>query len=303
METDWLDLPFTGPFDLAASARFIEGFTPSQSFVDQEGRLRLAFPASPSWEPVAALVRQAAPNGPVQVRLNAAPEDVPAVLSHVQRILSLDVDGSGFADLASHDPVIREVQALAPGLRPVLFHSPYEAACWSIISQRVRTTQAAALKNQIARRVGTKVAVPAGRNELPGIQLDTFPAPRRLLSLDRIPLLPEVKSTRLRATAEAALAGDLDAAKLRAMPADEALRHLATLPGIGPFSAQLILLRGAGHPDVFATAEPRLHQAITAAYGLRRPSVNDLAQVADGWRPYRTWVSVLFRAQGDLARL
>lgn len=303
MITDWLDLPFTGPYTLAESARFVEGFTPSRSFVDEAGRLRLAFPAAPSWELVAALVRQGEPDGPVQVRLNAAEEDVPAAVEHVRRILSLDVDGSGFPELAERDPVVRRLRTLAPGLRPVLFHSPYEAACWCIISQRVRMTQAAALKDQIARRVGGKVAVPAGTSELPGIQLDTFPAPRRLLSLDRVPLLPEVKSTRLRATADAALSGALDATRLRAMPADEALRFLTTLQGIGPFSAQLILLRGAGHPDVLATAEPRLHKAITTAYGLEQPSVSDLAEVADGWRPYRTWVSVLFRVQAELAQL
>ncbi|CAM4238786.1 DNA-3-methyladenine glycosylase [Kibdelosporangium persicum] len=303
MITEWFDLPFTGPFDLAASARFIEGFTPSRSFVDEHGRLRLAFPAAPSWEPVGALVRQQGADGPVQVRLNAAEEDVPAAVGHVRRILSLDVDGVGFPALAERDPVVRRLQKALPGLRPVLFHSPYEAACWSIISQRVRMGQAAALKDQIARRVGSAVAVPAGATELSGIQLDTFPAPRRLLELARVPLLPEVKSSRLRATAEAALAGDLDATRLRAMPAEDALRFLAKLPGIGTFSAQLVLLRGAGHPDVFATAEPRLHKAITAAYGLREPDVRDLERVADRWRPYRTWVSVLFRAQAELARL
>ncbi|ONI84198.1 hypothetical protein ALI144C_16125 [Actinosynnema sp. ALI-1.44] len=303
MITEWLDLPYTGSFDLAASARFIEGFTPSRSFTDESGGLRLGFPASPSWRPVGALVRQEKPDGPVQVRLNADEEDVPAATGHVRRILSLDVDGSGFPGLAERDPVVGEVRSFAPGLRPVLFHSPYEAACWSVIGQRVRMAQAAELRTQIARRVGSKVAVPAGTGELPGIRLDTFPAPRRLLSLGRVPLLPEVKSARLLALAEAALAGALDAAKLRALPAGEALRFLATLPGIGPFSAQLILLRGAGHPDVFATAEPRLHQAVTTAYGLTNPSLDELEHVANGWRPYRTWVSVLFRAREELARM
>jgi 3-methyladenine DNA glycosylase/8-oxoguanine DNA glycosylase len=42
----------------------------------------------------------------------------------------------------------------------------------------------------------------------------------------------------------------------------EALAHLQRLPGIGPFSAQLILIRGAGHPDVFPSDERRLHEEI-----------------------------------------
>ncbi|TCO53441.1 DNA-3-methyladenine glycosylase family protein [Actinocrispum wychmicini] len=296
--SDWIELPVHGPFDLAASARFLEGFAPARQ-IAVDGDVPLAFASAPSWRPVGALVRQAEPNGPVWVRLAADPADVADAIRHVRRILSLDVDGTGFAALADRDRVVRELQARFPGMRPVLFPSPYEAACWSILSQRLRRSQAAVLKGQIARRVGGRVAVPAGKVELPGIQLDSFPAPRRLVDLERVPLVPEVKSSRLRMVAEAALAGELDADHLRSMPAEEALRSLAKLPGIGPFSAQLILLRGAGHPDVFATAEPRLHEAITTAYGLREPSVSELERVADVWRPYRTWVSVMFRARRE----
>jgi 3-methyladenine DNA glycosylase/8-oxoguanine DNA glycosylase len=301
--SEWIGIPVSGAFDLAASARFLEGFTPAgrtrESLVDSGGSLRLAFPASPSWRPVGVLVRQAGPDAPVSVRLLADPADVEDGVRHVRRILSLDVDGAGFAALAGRDAVVGRLQAGDPGLRPVLFHSPYEAACWAILSQRVRIGQACALREQIARRVGDRVAVPAGEGELSGIQLDTFPAPRHLLELDRILPVNDVKSRRLRAVAEAALAGELEAERLRSMSADEALRELSQLPGIGPFSSQLVLLRGAGHPDVFATAEPRLHDEITDAYRLAEPSVDELERVAEGWRPYRTWVSVLLRARRE----
>jgi DNA-3-methyladenine glycosylase II len=301
--TGWIEMPYSGPFDLASSTRFLEGFTPAggQSFVDKGGGLRLAFASAPSWRPVGALVCQDVPDGPVRVRLNAGPGDVPAAVEHVRRILSLDVDGTGFPALAGRDPVVGDLQSMFPGLRGVLFHSPYEAACWSILGQRVKMTQAAALKDEIARRVGVKVAVPAGESELSGIRLDTFPAPRRLLGRPRVPLVPELKDSRLRSIAEAALDGRLDAGRLRAMPATEALHDLAGLPGIGPFSAQLILLRGAGHPDFFATAEPRLHAAVATAYGLRSPGLPDLERLARNWQPYRTWVSVMFRAQAQIA--
>jgi 3-methyladenine DNA glycosylase/8-oxoguanine DNA glycosylase len=295
--TDWIDVPYSGAFDLSASARFVEGFTPAGKVeIGSGGEIPLAFVSAPSWRPVGALVRQAEPNGPVKVRLVADPQDVPHAVTHVRRILSLDVDGSDFPDIADRDPVVGALQARSPGMRPVLFASPYEAACWSVLSQRVRMTDAAALRAQIARRVGDRAAVPAAEVELSGIQLDTFPAPRRLLELARVPLVPEVKDVRLRAVAEAALAGDLDPDHLRSMPASDALKDLARIPGIGVFSAELILLRGAGHPDVLATAEPRLHAKISTAYGLDNPSVADLERVAEPWRPYRTWVSVMFRS-------
>jgi DNA-3-methyladenine glycosylase II len=125
------------------------------------------------------------------------------------------------------------------------------------------------------------------------VRLPTFPAPDALP--ERVPLVSELKSERLHAVARAALAGRLDAATLRALPTDEAVARLRELPGIGPFSAELILLRGAGHPDGFPTAESRLHEEMAHAYELSEPTAADLARVADGWRPYRTWVSLLLR--------
>ena len=59
------------------------------------------------------------------------------------------------------------------------------------------------------------------------------------------------------------------------MPAEEAIGELKKLPGIGDFSAELVLLRGAGEPDYLPTNEPRLGRAVAMAYGQqtsRRPS-------------------------------
>jgi len=291
----WHDLPYQGPFDLTASTRFLEGFAPAArpDAAASAGELRLAFPAAPSWRPVGVLVHQPEPNGPVRARVftdSADPSDVDAALEHVRRILSLDVDGSGFAAVGARDPVVAELQRRYPGLRPVTFHSPYEAACWTIISHRIRIVQAARLKEKLAERFGTPV-------DVAGVQLPTFPAPNALP--ERVPLVSELKSDRLHAVAEAALAGRLNPADLRALPPDEAIAKLRELPGIGPFSAELILLRGAGHPDGFPTAEPRLHNEMTHAYALTEPPVADLATIAEAWRPYRTWVALLLRTRRE----
>lgn len=118
-----------------------------------------------------------------------------------------------------------------------------------------------------------------------------------------MPGLTDIKIQRLHALAEAALDGKLDAPHLRALPVDHALAELRTLPGIGPFSAELILIRGAGHPDVFPRHEPRVHKAIATAYGLGAPTTDDdvtpLAEIADRWKPYRSWVAFLLRVRAQ----
>ncbi len=59
----------------------------------------------------------------------------------------------------------------------------------------------------------------------------------------------------------------------------------------------MILLRGGGEPDHLPANEPRLSRVVSLAYGLDEPSVIEvLEQMAERWRPYRTWMSLHLRA-------
>lgn len=284
-----------GPFSLAASTRFLEGFTPASYDPAADRVLRLAFPADDGHATIAAEVRQDGPAGTVRAEFTVPHGPAPpttAVRSQLARILSLDVDGSGFPQLAATDPVLAGLMADHPGLRPVCFHSPYEAAAWAVIGNRIRMTQAAAVKSRMAEEHGRRVRI-AGRT------LYAFPTPPVLATIPHFPGLTGVKIDRLHALAEAASAGELDATRLRAMPTADALAALRTLPGIGPFAAELVLIRGAGHPDVFPLHERRLHAAMTTAYHLTESeseaTVPHLTEIANHWKPYRSWAGLLFR--------
>lgn len=89
---------------------------------------------------------------------------------------------------------------------------------------------------------------------------------------------------------------DLDGRRLRELPDDEALERLRELPGIGRFSAALVLVRGAGAPDVFPESEPRFLAAMARAHGVEGGDVPALERIAARWSPYRSWVALLFRA-------
>jgi len=70
----------------------------------------------------------------------------------------------------------------------------------------------------------------------------------------------------------------------------------SSCPEIGPFSAGLILLRGAGAPDGLPLSEPRLARAIALAYELPAPpDAEPIVWMAEAWRPYRTWACLLLR--------
>jgi DNA-3-methyladenine glycosylase II len=282
-----------GAFSLAASIRFLEGFTPAAYAGSADAVLELAFPVEGSWRTVGVRVRQdpAGVTAEVVSPGELGAELAAAVRAQVERILSLDVDGSGFPAVGDRDPVVGEAQRRYPGLRPVGFWSPYEAGAWTIIGHRIRITQAAAIKARIAERLGEPVS-------FGGRVVHAFPSPQRLAELDTFPGLAGRKPEWLRSLAQAALDGQLNAARLRAMPQEEAMADLKKLPGIGDFSAGLILLRGAGDPDALPGQEPRLARAVALAYGLPGPATPEqLRQISENWRPYRTWVTVLMRTQ------
>lgn len=275
-----------GPYSLAASARFLESFTPNRVDPAADGRLRWAFPLEGNWETVAVSLMQ---EGPI-IRAEYVGEAGPAaVRAQVDRSLSTDIDGRDFAAIGHGDPLVAALQRRYTDLRPVGFSSPYEAAAWAVLSQRIRIVQAARLKTELAHRHGEVMTIDR-------VELRAFPAPRRLLERSALEHLPEAKGSRLRTIAKAALEGRLDGERLRAAEPEAALAELQQLPGIGPFSAELILIRGALAPDVFPTTDVRLHATMRAAYELPTSSgLEPLQQLAEPWRPFRSWVASLFR--------
>ncbi len=256
-----------GPFTLASAARFIAGWPPAPEQGSSAAELRLRFLVDDWSGPATVTLRQ---DGAV-LRGTVEAEHPERAIAQAARILSLDHDGTGYPEVGERDAVIEARQRETGYLRPVLFHSPYEAAAWSIISARTNHAQAARLRDALG---------------------ETFPAPAELLALEELKGLPAAKVPRLHGIAEAALEGRLDREPLLAAAPDEALARLQELSGIGPFYAALILLRAVGTTDVLATDEPRLKERVKEVYG--RP----LEDVSGGWRPFRTWCSVLMRAGG-----
>jgi len=279
-----------GPFSLTAAATFVEGFPGTQADRPPEA-LRYAWAVDGHWRTVQATLRQ--DDGAVHADLAGRPAAQLARLAarDLEQMLCLDVDGTGFAALGEHDRVVGTLQQRFPGLRPVLFYTPYEAAAWTIISQRIRMTQAATIKARLSDEVGEHGA---------------FPAPARLAQLTAPQRgLTDRKIDQLQTIAAAAQNGALSRQRLRAMSYQDGLGHLQQLPGIGPFSAELILIRGVGHPDALPDHDTRLNEAIRRAYDTAGDAA--IQSITDSWRPYRAWVALLLRAwreaeTGEIAR-
>jgi DNA-3-methyladenine glycosylase II len=280
-----VEWPVQGRFSLAESIAFGFGHTtPGQGEV-----MRLAFVQDGYDAQVGVAVTQPAPDLLVfEVVGEGDPERAAA---QAARILSVDVDATGFDSLVAGDPVLDRVVARRPGLRPVSFHSAYEALLWAILSARRPAAQMAVVRSELARLHGRVF-------EVAGKPVPAMATPRQLLAVDSFSGIPEIKLGRMKAVAETAAAGELDTATLRAADPDDVERRLQEFAGIGPFYSQLVTVRALGHTDVLATAEPRVVAATGALLG--RPDLDQagFAEAADAWRPWRTWASVAVRAGG-----
>jgi DNA-3-methyladenine glycosylase II len=80
--------------------------------------------------------------------------------------------------------------------------------------------------------------------------------------------------------------------QLDALSDDEAQRRLIALRGIGPWSAQMFLLRSMGRPDVFPAGDLGLRRGIELLDGLPElPPIPAAAERALAWRPYRSYAA------------
>ena len=228
------------------------------------------------------------PSGEVQGTVYG-PAPAGAVQKQISRILSLDVDGRGWPAVGERDPTVGRLQTMFPGFRPVNWSNAYEAAAWCLISSRIAMRQAQAVKDRMCRELGAMV-------DVHGHHLWCFPGPEALVAMTSFKGLFGRKVEYLNQLGHAAMRGELDTETLRALPQEEALDRLKRLKGIGEFGSQLVRLRALSAVDELPTAERRLLEATREAYGLTHdPDMAELAEIADGWRPYRMWVAVNLR--------
>ena len=215
MRTHTVDRQVRGPWSLPVSREFWEGFAPAALGGHSEPPYTLSttYRVEADWSRADATVTQHEDTATIVVTGDG---DLDEAADQAARFLALDVDARHWIDVARRDPVIADAQAQLPGLRPCGFHSPYEAAAWAVLSQRLRIVQAARLRAEIIDRHGDRGA---------------FPSPEQLLRLDLD--LPGRKGEYLRAVGAAALDGQLDAAALRSVEPEQAVQAVREVKGLG----------------------------------------------------------------------
>jgi DNA-3-methyladenine glycosylase II len=201
------------------------------------------------------------------------------------------------------DPTAREFLRNAdPVLAQVIdAHPDFHPRAW--IDELPRLDAFRTLIFQVA---GQQLSVRATRTILSRLEEHFgghLPSPAELLAADpqvvRDSGLSSRKGATLRALAERFVDGQLNGEALAGMTDDEIEAALTEVSGIGPWTAHGFLIFALDRPDVLLPGDLALRRAVQRLYGLDHPPTEqEMVEIAEGWRPYRSLaVSYLFASE------
>jgi AraC family transcriptional regulator, regulatory protein of adaptative response / DNA-3-methyladenine glycosylase II len=200
--------------------------------------------------------------------------DLAPAVRRVRRLFDLDADPVAVDAVLAADPSLAALVATTPGRRVPGSVDPFETAIRAVVGQQVSVAGARTVLGRIVAAVGERLAAPQGA------VTTVFPSPAALAEVDDDVLaMPTARRRTIRTLAAAIATGEvvLDAGVDR----DEVVDRLVSLPGIGPWTAGYIAMRGLGDPDVFLDTDLGVRRGL-AALGLT-------AADADRWRPWRSY--------------
>lgn len=198
--------------------------------------------------PVAWVVRQRAGSNRLSVELHGPVDDTGSWRARIARALGTAVDLSPFYRRASRFPDLAPMVRSARGVKPPRFQALHEALASVILFQQVSLTAAVAT----LRRIVVGLSKPV---QVAGVTCFPFPSASAIASCSHADLrsfgMTRVKARTLRDVASQIVDGVLDEDALDSLPSESLEERLRQLPGVGPWSAALLVLRGFGRLDRF----------------------------------------------------
>jgi DNA-3-methyladenine glycosylase II len=184
--------------------------------------------------------------------------------------------------LRKADPVLAQVIDAHPDFRPRAWLDqlpPLDAfgtLVFQVIGQQLSVSSTRAILSRLEERFGGHL-----------------PSPAELVAADPQVLRDSGMSARkgatLRSLAERFLDGRLSDNALSRMTDDEVEAALTEVPGIGPWTAHGFLILALDRPDVMLSGDLALRHAVERSYGFDHlPTEDEMVELAERWRPYRS---------------
>ena len=230
--------------------------------------------------------------GPGAVRATLeAPGPLPAdaaarAHAHLLRLLGLHRDPGPFERRVSASPLLAPLIEGRRGLRIPQVPDPFDALAWVIVGQQITLNFAFTLRERLVQRTGT----PAGDG------LYTPPSAEAVANLEVEDLAGEQFSRRkaeyLIGAARRVAAGELPLDRLAAGSAVRMESELLAVRGLGPWSANYLMMRCFGFEDCLPVGDAGLTKGLERFFGLpARPDVDATRELMQPFAPYRSWAT------------
>ena len=208
--------------------------------------------------------------------------------------LSTADDLRPFYAIGRTDPVFAPIIERLYGYHQVKFLTPFENACWAILTQRNAMPIARKMKDALVERFGSSL-------ELDGLRYAAFPEPARLAAADPAELLELIRNgRRAEYLADVARAfSSVDEAWLRTGPYEDVETWLRGINGIGAWSAAFVMLRGLGRMERIPIAEGKIPKDVSKLYGEgRQLSAAEIQRIAEGYGAWQGYWAHYVRVAG-----
>ena len=287
---DGLNIPLAvaAPLHLEATVRVLQRRPSNPVELWDEDRFLCVFPTAEGLV-VTAVENRGSIDAP-DVRLtivagSPSPGTQREIARGVQRMLALELDPQPLADAAQRVRSLRATALALRGMRPPRFASLFETFVNVIPFQQLSLDAGIAILTRLVDRFGEHLTHDRRR-------FAAFPAPSAIAAARLSTLLAcgfsRGKAEALRALATAIDSGEIDEQGIASLGTHEALTKLLELPGIGPWSAALVLLRGFGRLEVFPPGDSGATRGLNALLKLR--ASGSLQRVVERFGDYRGYL-------------
>lgn len=183
--------------------------------------------------------------------------------------------------LTALDPIFSEcLRVGGPAIRDFSRPSGFVGLLRMVMEQQLSTRVALALWAKLQQRMGGAVT------------------PEAILALDDESLracgFSRQKIGYARGLADAVASGRLDFDVIHILPDEEAISRLVALKGIGRWSAEVYLMSTLDRPDIWPIGDLAIQLGVQRLKGWAdKPTPRQLIEVAEPWRPYRSFAARL----------
>jgi AraC family transcriptional regulator of adaptative response / DNA-3-methyladenine glycosylase II len=217
-------------------------------------------------------------NDHIACRLRLADlRDLSAAIARCRWLLDLDADPLAIDGLLAEDSRFAPLIARAPGRRVPRTVDGEEMAIRAVLGQQISTAAARTHAARLAARHGEPVSDPEG-----GLS-HVFPSPEALSEIELA--MPASRRATVRALLAALRSGELDLSPWG--DRERARAALEALPGIGPWTTEVVAMRALGEPDAFPATDLGVRRGAEAV-GLPGAGAALIAY-AERWRPWRAY--------------